>query len=122
MKKTLHKNTYSQLVKDITELYDYARFAYWQIGSRIVEHEQQGDGKAEYGVRLLEHLSEDLQRKLGSGFPKRNPYRMRESCLAYSILPAPAKLNSDPKHPPVADQAPSTVGHIQAIGSVPFSG
>jgi len=55
--------------------------------------EQQGDGKAEYGVRLLKHLSEDLQRKLGSGFPKRNPYRMRESCLAYSILPAPAKLN-----------------------------
>jgi hypothetical protein len=54
--------------------------------------EQQGD-KAEYGVRPLEHLSEDLQRKLGSGFSERNLYRMREFYLAYSILPAPAKLN-----------------------------
>ena len=70
----------------------FVRGSYWQIGRRIVEHEQQGDGKAEYGVRLLEHLSEDLQRKLGSRFSKRNLYEMREFYLAYSILPAPAKL------------------------------
>jgi len=35
--------------------------AYWQIGKRIVEQEQHGGGKTEYGVQLLEHLSEDLQ-------------------------------------------------------------
>jgi len=33
---------------------------------------QQGDGKAEYGVRLLEHLLEDLQHKLGKGFSIRS--------------------------------------------------
>jgi len=49
--------------------------------------------KAEYGARLLEHLSEDLQPKLGSGFSKRNLYKMREFYLAHSILPAPAILN-----------------------------
>ncbi len=36
MKKNLQKNTYSQLVEDITDLYDYAHHAlveaYWQIG------------------------------------------------------------------------------------------
>ncbi|MBW2174628.1 MAG: hypothetical protein JRF64_08325 [Deltaproteobacteria bacterium] len=53
---------------------------------------EQQSAKAEYGVRLLEHLSEDLQRKLGSRFSKRNLYEMREFYLAYSILPAPAKL------------------------------
>ena len=33
---------------------------YWNIGRRIVEHEQQGEEKAEYGSRLLKDLSRDL--------------------------------------------------------------
>ena len=97
MNKLIKTNTYTTLVNDIAEIYNRARKmlveSYWQIGRRIVEQEQQGDGKAEYGVRLLEHLSEDLQHKLGSGFSKRNLYRMREFYLAHSILPTSAKLN-----------------------------
>ena len=72
MNKTLQKNTYKQLVEDITELYDHARRAlveaYWQIGKRIVEQEQQGETNAIYGDHLLSRLSEDLMDKLGSGF------------------------------------------------------
>jgi len=58
-----------------------------------VEQEQQGEGKAEYGVRLLEHLSEDLQRKLGSGFSIRNLRNMRRFYLHHRIRQAPAELN-----------------------------
>ena len=87
MKKNLQKNTYSQLVKDITELYDYARRAlveaYWRIGKRIVEQEQQGETNAIYGDHLLARLSEDLSEILGSGFSKRNLYNMRRFYLAH---------------------------------------
>ena len=87
MKKNLQKNTYSQLVKDITELYDYARRAlveaYWRIGKRIVEQEQQGETNAIYGNHLLARLSEDLSETLGSGFSKRNLYNMRRFYLAH---------------------------------------
>ena len=81
MKKNLQKNTYRQLVKDITELYDDARRAlveaYWRIGKRIVEQEQQGETNAIYGDHLVDRLSEDLSETLGSGFSKRNLYHMR---------------------------------------------
>ncbi|MBL7188381.1 MAG: hypothetical protein ISS70_18805 [Phycisphaerae bacterium] len=49
--------------------------------------------KAEYRVRLLEHLSEDLQHKLGSGFSERNLHKMRQFYLTHKILPAAAKLS-----------------------------
>jgi len=56
MKKTLQKNTYTQLVEDITELYGLASRAlveaYWPIGKRIVEQEQQGEANAVYGDHL----------------------------------------------------------------------
>ncbi len=96
MKKSLQKNTYKQLVEDITELYDGARHAlveaYWQIGKRIVEQEQQGDDTPEYGVRLLARLSEDLQHKPGSGFSVRNLRKMRRFYLNNRNRPAPADL------------------------------
>ena len=81
MKKNLKKNTYSQLVKDITELYDQARRAlveaYWRIGKRIVEQEQEGEAHAVYGDHLLKRLSEDLSGSLGSGFSERNLRNLR---------------------------------------------
>jgi len=87
MKKNLQKNAYRQLVKDITALYDVAQNAlveaYWQIGKRIVEQDQQGETNAIYGDRLLARLSEDLSETLGSGFSKRNLYNMRRFYLAH---------------------------------------
>jgi len=96
MKKNLQKNTYGQLVRDITELYDTARRAlveaYWQIGKRIVEQEQQGEANAIYGDHLLARLSEDLSATLGSGFSERNLRKMRQFYLANEIWPLTAKL------------------------------
>jgi hypothetical protein len=88
---------YTTLVNDITKLYTRARTAmveaYWQIGKRIVEQEQQGGGKAQYGVQLLEHLSEDLQEKLGSGFSVTNLRKMRRFYLGNRIQQPAAELN-----------------------------
>lgn len=43
--------------------------AYWQIGRIIVEHEQDGSLRAEYGKRVLQNISERLQQEFGEGFP-----------------------------------------------------
>lgn len=44
---------------------------YWNIGRRIVEEEQQGKERAEYGERIIEKLSEQLTFRYGKGFSSR---------------------------------------------------
>jgi len=60
--------------------------------AELRDTEQQGD-KAEYGVRLLEHLSEDLQRKLGSGFSISKLRNMRRFYLDNRIHQTSGELN-----------------------------
>jgi len=57
----------------------------WQIGKYIVEYEQGGKKKAEYGKGLLEKLSKDLTPMHGKGFSRSNLQRMRQFYLAYPI-------------------------------------
>jgi len=45
---------------------------YWNIGKRIVEDEQHGQYRAEYGKQLIQVLAEELTREFGKGFSKRN--------------------------------------------------
>lgn len=56
---------------------------YWEVGRRIVEHEQGGRERAQYGEALLEHLSAELSRRFGRGFSIRNLRQMREFYLSY---------------------------------------
>lgn len=44
---------------------------YWHIGRRIVEEEQNGEHRAEYGERIIENLSKQLTLRYGKGFSKR---------------------------------------------------
>lgn len=44
---------------------------YWQIGRRIVEEEQGGQARAEYGKSLIKNLAKELEPEFGSGFGKR---------------------------------------------------
>jgi len=53
----------------------------------------QDETKAVYGKLLVARLSEDLSKTLGSGFSKRNLYKMRQFYLAHKIVPAPAQLS-----------------------------
>jgi len=50
---------------------------YWEIGRRIVEYEQGGQDRAEYGSKLLKRLSADLTKKIGRGFSVDNLESMR---------------------------------------------
>ena len=68
--------------------------ANWEIGRHIVEFEQQGNERAEYGSELLARLSKDLQQSYGKGFGRRNVLDMRRFYLAYNKWQAvPAKLS-----------------------------
>ncbi|GAA0878310.1 PDDEXK nuclease domain-containing protein [Algoriphagus jejuensis] len=51
---------------------------YWQIGRHIVEFEQGGEAKAEYGSNLLDRLSKDLSLEFGKGFGRSNLFYMRK--------------------------------------------
>ena len=57
--------------------------AYWEIGRHIVQFEQQGNERAEYGSDVLARLSEDLSYSYGKGFGRRNVLDMRRFYLAY---------------------------------------
>ncbi len=51
--------------------------AYWLIGRRIVEFEQGGRARAEYGEELLSRLADDLTARFGRGFSRRNLQEMQ---------------------------------------------
>ena len=55
----------------------------FEIGRHIVEHAQQGQGRAAYGQALLKGLAERLTQALGRGFAKSNLEYMRRFYLAY---------------------------------------
>lgn len=59
--------------------------AYWLIGKRIVEEDQQGETKAVYGKSLLKILSENLNKEFGKGFSVDNLQNMRLFYLNYPI-------------------------------------
>ena len=60
--------------------------ANWQIGRYIVEYEQRGKEKAEYGSALLANLARDLKYRFGRGFSKSNVYLMRQFYLKYQTF------------------------------------
>src|SRR5437660_12920029 len=57
----------------------------WLIGYHIFEYEQHGSDRAEYGERLLEHLTQDLRKRLGRGFGRRSLEMARQFYLSYPI-------------------------------------
>lgn len=93
MKST--RNKYNNLLKNIGLSIDKARLhtlktvnatlvqINWEIGRHIVEFEQQGQERAEYGTELLTKLSKDLRLLYGKGFGRRNVLDMRRFYLAY---------------------------------------
>lgn len=58
---------------------------YWNIGKVLVEFEQKGAEKAEYGSKLLSKISSDLKLWQGKGFSRRNLSDMRRFYISYPI-------------------------------------
>jgi predicted nuclease of restriction endonuclease-like (RecB) superfamily len=58
---------------------------YWEIGHLIVEDEQKGQTKAEYGKATLKNLSKQLTLEFGAGFDERNLNNMRAFYRSFPI-------------------------------------
>ena len=61
---------------------------YWNIGKRILETEQEGKERAEYGNYLLKNLAKKLEPEYGSGFSVRQLERSRQFYKMYPIATA----------------------------------
>jgi hypothetical protein len=62
--------------------------AYWEVGRIIVEEEQVGKGRADYGKRILEGLASRLQAEFGKGFDRSDLRNMRAFFQTYPIRDA----------------------------------
>ena len=60
--------------------------AYWHIGRIIVETEQAGQARADYGIHLIELLSQQLGQAFGKGYSLPNMWRFKQFFLAFQIL------------------------------------
>ena len=99
-------NPYQQLIGHIAKDYQQGQHraaqaintqlieTYWQIGQRIVEFEQNGQQRAEYGKALITQLAKDLTLLLGKGFSRSNLVYMRLFYLRYPISQKPSHLLS----------------------------
>ncbi|MGE4457256.1 MAG: YhcG family protein [Arcobacteraceae bacterium] len=56
---------------------------YYEVGKRIVEEEQGGESRAEYGIGLISNLSIELTKEFGKGFSEQNLKNMRQFYLIY---------------------------------------
>ena len=102
--KQLAKNTYQKLLEEIAGIYDGAlkdvhlvveailKTAYWKIGQRVVETEQDGSIRAQYGAHLLEQISSDMSKTNRKGFSVSNLQNMRKVYAAFSIQQISVKL------------------------------
>ena len=89
------KNKYNDLVKNIGSAIETGRsnalsalneqilITYWEVGRHIVEFEQQGSERAEYGAALINNLSADLKLRYGKGFSRSNIKLMRSFYINY---------------------------------------
>lgn len=59
---------------------------YWLIGKHIVEFEQGGKEKADYGSQLLDQLAKDLSEQYGKGFSRSNVFQIRQFYLRFSKI------------------------------------
>lgn len=60
--------------------------AYWRIGERIVQEEQRGEARAQYGKEIIKTLSAELTREFGKGFGTRNLWEMRKFYLNFQDI------------------------------------
>jgi len=103
---------YTGLVSGIGELLESSRHAtarlvnsfmtatYWEVGRRIVEFEQGGKKRAEYGDELLKKLAVDLTEKFGKGFSSPNLNKFRQFYLAHPLeqILSTASIKSQPEN------------------------
>jgi hypothetical protein len=96
-KKEVSSSIYSNLLDRIAKILAEARtkvvreinkaqvLAYWEVGREIVEFEQKGKVRAEYGEELIVRLAKDMTERFGRGFSERNLRNIRAFYLNFPI-------------------------------------
>jgi len=80
--ETLLKDSRARIVKEVNQT---IVITYWHIGKYIVEYEQGGKARAEYGTELLKRLSKDLTKSFGRGYSLRNLKLIKKFYLTFPI-------------------------------------
>ena len=80
--KTLLTEARRSVIRNINQTMVYT---YFEIGRMIVEDEQKGEHRAEYGEQIIRELSEKLTKEFGRGFSFTNLKQMRQFYIVYSI-------------------------------------
>ena len=98
----------------------------FEIGQRIVEHEQQGEKRAAYGTALLKELSQKLTKEFGRGFSEDNLSNMRKFFLTYKdqVSQFPRSLLGNSKSsisPAIRDISASTPISEKPSRKLPFT-
>ena len=95
---TQQTNQYDSLIEQIGSLLQQGRRqaayavnnilvqTYWKIGKYIIEYEQGGSEKSEYGSKLLDRLSKDLTMMYGKGFSRSNLFNIRMFYVKFSKI------------------------------------
>lgn len=98
----LKQNTEANFYSKVADLLNNARkhvvntvnktmvVTYFEIGRMIIEEEQNGKERAEYGKKIIKELSERLKTEFGKGFSQRNLEQMRQFYLIYSKTQTPS--------------------------------
>ena len=116
---------YTELIGDISVLLETTRrqsirvvnafmtATYWEIGRRIVEHEQGGEERAEYGESLMVRLSSDLGKRFGRGFSRNQLFLMRKFYLSTAQIFLTVSGKSSPEIETIDNQQIAT-GNLPA--------
>lgn len=119
-------DAYEAVLAGVTALLESARHAaarsvnavmtatYWEIGRRIVEEEQRGKERADYGEQLVTRLAKDLTSRCGRGFRYRNLYQMRQFYMAYPRILQTASAKSGRAAP--SDKLPFAEVTLRDLG------
>ena len=137
-----HNAPYQAVFGDVSKIIDAARdsaarsvnaamtAAYWLIGHRIVEFEQSGEERAEYGAALIERLAADLTQRFGRGFSRQNVQNMRlfylsfppdriRQALSGRLAPPPRReIRQTPSG--ISETAPIKVGFDDLLATFPL--
>jgi len=85
----LLQNARQQVLRTVNSTMVYT---YFEIGRMIVEEEQNGKDRAEYGKQLLKGLSDQLTKEFGKGFSLRNLEQIRQFYMTYSKSESLARI------------------------------
>lgn len=125
---------YDAMLSGVVELLESARRSaarsvnavmtatYWLIGQRIVEEEQQGAERADYGEALLFKLSQDLTGRFGRGFSVDRLETMRLFYLTYPTIEISATVSRKlPEPQPQSASLPPTLTALSQRFALPWS-